>query len=461
MPHRSTEHPGRRRRPRQPVNPAAAVAFAVMALMAAGAAAQVSDLVPPTFEFNFSNPGARSMGLGGAFAALADDASAAFANPAGLVQLAEPEVSIEGRSWSYSTTYVNGGRIFGEPFGIGLDTSSGLRTGRSSRDLSGVSFLSLVYPKDRWSFAFYRHQLADFEFRGQLDGLYSGPWPGITDVRREFDQRQVTDLEIRSHGIAAAYRVNEALSVGLGLAYFEGTLSALTEHYGLVCGGNECPPDVISSFFALRPMVPERLFASFDVTIDDTDMGATAGFLWSFSERWKLGGFYRQAPELDVGIEVRAGATYSLAPAGTVIDTETARAGFPDVFGLGLSYRTPGDRLTLSFEWDRVEYSDLNIDSDEEILLIADGDEVRLGAEVLLLDRTPIVALRLGLWRDPPHTYRYQGENYRSRAQLPGGDQELHVAAGLGVAFSRMKLDLGVDFSDPLDTVSLSTVYRF
>ncbi|MCP3939316.1 MAG: hypothetical protein GY708_28540, partial [Actinomycetia bacterium] len=68
---------------------------------------------------------------------------------------------------------------------------------------------------------------------------------------------------------------------------------------------------------------------------------------------------------------------------------------------------------------------------------------------------------RLGLWRDPAHTYRYQGENYRSRAQLPGGDQELHVAAGLGVAFSKMKLDLGVDFSDPLDTVSLSTVYRF
>ena len=46
---------------------------------------------PVTFEFSFSNPGARAMGLGGAFAALADDATAAFANPAGLVQLLEPE----------------------------------------------------------------------------------------------------------------------------------------------------------------------------------------------------------------------------------------------------------------------------------------------------------------------------------------------------------------------------------
>jgi hypothetical protein len=43
-----------------------------------------------TFQFSFSNPGARSMGLGGAFVALADDATAAFANPAGLVQTAVP-----------------------------------------------------------------------------------------------------------------------------------------------------------------------------------------------------------------------------------------------------------------------------------------------------------------------------------------------------------------------------------
>jgi len=38
-------------------------------------------------QMSFSDPGARSMGLGGAFVALADDATAAFSNPAGLVQL--------------------------------------------------------------------------------------------------------------------------------------------------------------------------------------------------------------------------------------------------------------------------------------------------------------------------------------------------------------------------------------
>jgi long-subunit fatty acid transport protein len=49
---------------------------------------------PVTLEYSLSNPGARSLGFGGAFAALADDATAAFANPAGLVQLSRPEVEV-------------------------------------------------------------------------------------------------------------------------------------------------------------------------------------------------------------------------------------------------------------------------------------------------------------------------------------------------------------------------------
>jgi hypothetical protein len=55
---------------------------------------------PETLLFSFSNPGARSIGLGGAFVALADDATAVYSNPGGLVQLARPEISIDGRFWS-------------------------------------------------------------------------------------------------------------------------------------------------------------------------------------------------------------------------------------------------------------------------------------------------------------------------------------------------------------------------
>ncbi len=454
----------RRRARIRPTVRAVLTPFVAAVLMAASATAQVDDLIPPTFEFNFSNPGARSMGFGGAFAALADDATAAFANPAGLVQLAAPEVSIEGRSWSFSTPYVAGGRIFGQPSGIGFDTSDGLHSDRSSQGLSGLSFLSVVYPKDRWSLAFYRHQLANFEFRGELQGLYSGPWPGVTDVRREFDHRQTVDLEFKSHGVAAGLRLTEALSVGLGLAYFEGRQSAVTDSYGLVCGGLDhppCSPEALAIFFSERPLHPERLRTSSMLAIDDTAWALTAGFLWSFSERWRLGGFYRQGPELDGEFETRAGPTFLDAPAGTVIEADSGPIAFPDVFGLGLSYRSAGDRFTVSAEWDRVEYADITGDPGEEGLVLEEGDELRLGAEYVFLDRNPLAALRLGVWRDPAHRFSYRGGNYKQRAVLPPGDDELHFAAGLGVAFRRLQLDLGVDLSDPLDTVSLSTVYRF
>jgi hypothetical protein len=77
---------------------------------------------PTMVQFSFSNPGARSLGFGGAFVALADDATAAFANPAGLVQLSRPEVSVEGKLWYFSTPFTEGGRLSGLP-GILLDTT--------------------------------------------------------------------------------------------------------------------------------------------------------------------------------------------------------------------------------------------------------------------------------------------------------------------------------------------------
>ena len=70
---------------------------AAVVLLVSGATARVGRAQggPTTIQLSFSNPGARSLGFGGAFVALADDATAAFANPAGLAQLTKPELSVE------------------------------------------------------------------------------------------------------------------------------------------------------------------------------------------------------------------------------------------------------------------------------------------------------------------------------------------------------------------------------
>jgi hypothetical protein len=57
------------------------------------------------------------------------------------VQLTKPEVSFELRAWSE------------------FDTPGFQTLGVAS----GVGFLSFVYPWKDWSFAVYRHQLANFE----------------------------------------------------------------------------------------------------------------------------------------------------------------------------------------------------------------------------------------------------------------------------------------------------------
>src|SRR5947207_8864896 len=74
--------------------------LAFCALAALPLAAQNTDIESLSgLQFNFGNPGARSLGMGGAFIGLADDASAAEANPAGLTILRKPEISIEGRNY--------------------------------------------------------------------------------------------------------------------------------------------------------------------------------------------------------------------------------------------------------------------------------------------------------------------------------------------------------------------------
>ncbi len=92
--------------------------------------------VTGNLQFSFSNPGARSLAMGGAFAGLADDATAAYANPAGLIQLYRPEVSAEFRDWSFSTLFTERGRTSGEVTGMGIDTVEGILTAETTQRAS-------------------------------------------------------------------------------------------------------------------------------------------------------------------------------------------------------------------------------------------------------------------------------------------------------------------------------------
>ena len=84
-------------RSRDTPRPGRIVLLATVAVALAGASSgQVTNMdVNSDFPYTFLPPGARSVGMGGAFTALADDATAAWSNPAGLLHLSRPEVSVE------------------------------------------------------------------------------------------------------------------------------------------------------------------------------------------------------------------------------------------------------------------------------------------------------------------------------------------------------------------------------
>lgn len=405
-------------------------------------------------QLSFSDPGARSAGLGGAFVALADDATAAFANPAGLVQLLKPEISVEARNWSHTIPYTTNGRVEGDPSGRGLDVTAGLAKGEATYDTTGLSFLSLVFPTGDWSFAIYRHQYADLEFSGETQGLFGGGSDCCQE--RWSDQQMHSKQDIVSYGLSTAYRISDRFSVGLGLTYFEVSMESLTTEY-------LWDVDSETGFFGPTSFLPERLALTEYLFIDDEDWTFSGGFLWSPTSRWRIGGVYRQGFEVGLGNDITTGVAidYGVPPGTVIIRNRDVPSEFPDVYGLGVSYRGLEERLTLSFQWDRIEYSSIprSIGLDDQT--IDDADELHFGAEYVFLESSPVVAVRLGAWLDPDHQMYATVDDPYMLAVLPQGDDEWHYTAGLGFATQRFQVDLAADLSDRVNTISLSAIYNF
>jgi len=436
--------------------------------VAGGARAQTTAEVNAGVQFNFSTPGARSLGLGGAFIGLADDATAAYANPAGLTVLSEPEVSFEGRNWSYENTFVDGGRFNGQPTGRGVDTVAGLRGGSSESTVAGVSFLSAVYPGRRWTVALYRHELANYEAEFASSGTFKDE-AATGNMPRNRPKLNSFSLDAVNLGLSGAIRLGDRFSVGAGISSYSFSLRSRTDRYhldpalGVDPGGTFGPP----------LFTPGNLTDTQIQKGDDRQTGFNAGFLWNIGRGWTVGGVYRQGPEFDLD------ATYIPGPradAGVQKVTVPALYDTPDVFGLGVAVQ-PTELTTVTLDCVRVKYSDLTR-SFTNILLrlpmppagadlrnfkIKDATEIHLGFERNFLLGSTLLAARAGAWYDPDHRLRYTGTTTGFLATFRPGRDETHYAAGLGFISRRLKLqaDAAFDFSDPVKTASLSTVVRF
>jgi long-subunit fatty acid transport protein len=446
-------------------------------------AAQTNAEVTAGVEFNFSNPGARSLGFAGAFVALADDATAAQTNPAGLMILGRPEVSFEARGWTFTHSFTDRGRASGSVTGIGIDTIPGLQSGRASDTTVGPSFLSFVYPGGRWAVAGYRHELANFKARFSTEGpvLYTSEPDGrVIDQRvtRALPTRNRLDLDIVSYGVSAAAELGRGVSVGLTALIARLKLDALTERFGSAGAAQFDFGTAPGGIFGPPAYVPEHLRNQQTQTADTTDVAFTVGGIWRASDELSAGVVFRQGPDFPVTATHRelrvpiAGCPPAEGDAARCVVTPVFHV--PDVLALGVVLR-PYPNATLSVEYDHVAYSQLVSDfatfpleiprARPEDFAVDDGNEVHVGFEYVLQQLGRPVALRIGFWRDPDHRIRFSDDSFgatSTRALFMRGRTATHLTAGVGLVFrNAFQVDAAFDGSDRIRTGSISIVARF
>jgi long-chain fatty acid transport protein len=428
----------------------------------ARALAQASLQVP--LEFDFLNPGARSLALGSAFTGLADDSTAAFTNPAGLLMLRDPEISFEGRSRRHESRYLQSGRTSGPVTGRGIDTIPSAVYGTSVSEDFGPSYFSFVYPHRKtggrhpWVLAAYRHEFVRLQESFEAQGVF------LRVGQRELALRASRSLSLTTYGVSGAYEVNQRLRLGGGVTVVRFQLDAVFDRY-------------FSGFFDAPTFAPETHIGRATESADDTGVGLNVGGLYTLIDDPQ-----RRGPKLvQLGLVYRKGAAADFTSVFESIpfpsDAVTGTFKTPDELSAGVAIRFSGAAM-LTADAAYVRYTNLKEDYIAQATVMSpaatrdrfDIDnvvEAHLGFEYAFPVRfSP--SLRVGTWYDPAHAVRYTAPaqpsltDERFAAYAPGADDQTHFTFGGGAALTDfLEVNVGADLSGRKRVVSVSAVVRF
>ena len=407
-------------------------------------------------QLDFLNPGARGLALGGAFVGVADDATAAFTNPAGLTGLSQKELSAEGRYWRFQTPYTSGGRLSGVATRQGIDVSAGVTEGQSRQALLGASFLSFVYPGTHWALAAYRQQLASFRYEAQS----TGPFVSLNNIDARLNPYRATlHVDIARYGVSGAYTISDRLSVGVGTYVYEFSLHSETRRFPF-------DPNLPQFFAAPDFSAPPAQVQTQDGT--HRAIGVNLGVLASPHPRVRIGGVFRQGAGLGIRTTDVTNSRVTSADGTFTV---------PDTFGLGTLIKLT-EQVHISADYDRVRYSQITrkfsvffaplpgYSAQPQDFKADDANEVHVGLEYLFLHLRHPIALSAGSWFDPDHAVRFEPLN----AQLADpynltvfrrGKDVVHATFGAGLVFPQFEISAAADISSKTSTASLSTVIRF
>ena len=362
-----------------------------------------------TFNLTFNNPGARAMGMGGAFIGVADDATAAYTNPAGLTILTRPELAAEYKYTQYKTT-VNNVTLFGSPVNA-YDVSS-------INKVNGISFLSFAYPTEKVTFTVFRHELVNLDTDVPVSGISSTSYNKVR-------------FNVDTLGVAAGVKLAKSFSMGINISF-----SDLDWH-------NYSSPDVLYPY-------------TYQYT--DSKTHGSIGLFWNPFGDFNIGAVYRYGPEFSY--------YYNNSSTG---DKHQDSIKIPDSYGLGLSYRF-FNALTVAADVNYVQYSqimkDLKVSSvsffPASDYKCDDSLDVSAGLEYSFSLASVFWAVRGGYHYVPGHTSYYNGPNDVARTAMPKAKDEHIGSAGIGVVLGKnFQIDCAGSWSDIRNEYIGSLVYRF
>jgi long-subunit fatty acid transport protein len=415
------------------------------------------------FRFNLINPGARARGIGGAFLSLADDATAAQSNPAGLSFLRRPEFFVELRSVDTTTQSSS----IQEALPGGIDTF--VATGTNLADATSISFLSGVLTRKRWSLGFSRQELVDINNTTLSSFAFTfEDTPGVFLV----EGNGAIDVEVVNWNFSGGVRITENLGLGATLTYSTLDIASLVTNTIIDTGGLLTPKEI------REPQV------DLQTTIDDSDSDLifSVGLLYRRLDRWSIGGVFRRGPRFTA--EEQITTEIDSNPDGLPLDVFgvaarlgnrfTDRFSLPDTFGVGGSWNA-SEHLTVAADIEHVLYSNLLdgyvsgvnvLTSEDAEFTIDDATDLRAGIEYFFFNRDrslPPLALRGGAYSEESSTIRARSTGsggFATEEVFRDPGRQEHLTLGLGVSLRRYKFDLAADFSELTNEYLLSFIYQ-
>jgi len=413
-----------------------------------------SDYQCPS-SYNPLGSGARAVGMGGAFIGVADDATAASWNPAGLVQLERSEVSVVG-------TFLHRNEDL-------LMNPSDSFTENQSINENDINYFSLshcfTFLQRNMVFSLNYQNLYDFNRQWQMAIPFESH---ISDLDVDIDVDFISDGNLYAIGLAYAIEVLPRLSLGFTLNFWDDAFSPNSWETRTNTNFIFKRETVINDKSSIKYTREDQINSKYGYELEN-GLNVNLGFLWEITPRLSLGGVFKSRFTMDLiqksyTINRKKEHTVTIMNSNkteNIIEETTPETDnlqyeltMPVSYGLGLAWKIT-NLWTVSLDIYRTEWDEFLIKTDqgefspllsaaplnndytnvtlEGIPTIKPTHQIRLGTEYLVVNKAKktTIPFRMGFFYDP----------------VPGKESpDKSMGFSLGTGFSKSPYNFDIAF---------------